>query len=195
MEELMNFKELTKNVQWNGSLVVSGIQYSSIEEVPQDLMIDNNQTILFKPKENVRDSQAATASTQEYRVSVRQYMTKKATPSFDFMAKWNNDVPMPLMTMVGTIEKETKGMYKMRLHADTTFTEVQHCMKCGKLITNPVSKFFGMGPECGGHNYVNPFNSQEELNNAVNAYKKEVLSKIEWEGWVIRSAITRMEEI
>ena len=52
-----------------------------------------------------------------------------------------------------------------------------------------------MGPECGNHNYVNPFNSETELNEAINQYKDETLSKINWCGWVIKSAITEMEEL
>ena len=39
------------------------------------------------------------------------------------------------------------------------------------------------------------FNSDEELNEAVNEYKTETLSKINWCGWVIKSAITEMEEL
>ena len=68
-------------------------------------------------------------------------------------------------------------------------------MKCGKAITNDVSKYFGMGPECGNHNYINPFGSAEELKSAVSNYKREYLESIEWEGWVIKSAITSMEEM
>ena len=106
--------------------------------------------------------------------------------------KCNNDVPMPLRTMVGTIEQETNGMYYMKLHADTSFSNMQYCMKCGKPITNPVSQYFGMGPECGCHNYVNPFETTEQLKEAVENYKKEYLSKITWEGWVIKRSITEM---
>ena len=151
--------------------------------------------ILFKSKSKSSSGQAAKASDTIYRVTVRQYMTKQSTPDFDFMKKWNNDVPMLLRTMAGTIEKETNGMYYMKLHADTSFSNMQYCMKCGKPITNPVSQFFGMGPECGGHNYVNPFDSEEELKATVDAYKKNVLGKITWSGWIIKSAITKMEEV
>lgn len=62
-------------------------------------------------------------------------------------------------------------------------------MKCGKPIPNPVSQFFGMGPICGGHKYENPFESEKELNEAVEKYRREVLQKITWEGWIIKSAI------
>lgn len=123
-----------------------------------------------------------------YKITVKGYMTKEATPEFDFMAKWNNNKPMPLRTMIGTKEKETRGMVYMNLHGDIFAKKIMVCMKCGRPITNPVSQFFGMGPECGGHNYVNPFNSEAELNEAVGAYRKQ-LQKITWSGWVIKSAI------
>ena len=121
-------------------------------------------------------------------------MTKPSTPEFDFMAQWNNDIPMPLMTMVGDKVKETNGMVYMKLHGDITQTVTERCLCCGKLITNPVSKFFGMGPVCGGHNYTNPFATDEELKAAVEQYRKK-LQNITWEGWIIKSAITESVEL
>lgn len=125
---------------------------------------------------------------EEYVVTVKKYMTQKSSPRFDFMAKWNNDVPMPLCTMVGYRVKETPGMVYMKLHGDIISEKTSHCMKCGKRLTNPVSQYFGIGPECGNHNYVNPFNTEEELRQAVGAYKKKLQEAV-WEGWVIKSAI------
>lgn len=123
-----------------------------------------------------------------HKIEVKSYMLKKATPDFDFMAKWNNDIPMPLKIMVGTVEKETRGMIYMKLHGDILSEKTCHCMKCGKLLTNPVSQYFGIGPECGGHNYTNPFDTEEALKEAVADYKIK-LNNITWEGWIIRSAI------
>lgn len=180
---------------WNGPIEVDGVTYKSVKDIPSDLSLDDNSIIVLHTIEKSSESQALQSADGIYRVTVRQYMTRKATPDFDFMLKMNNDVPMPLRTMVGSILKETPGMYKMHLKADTTFEYLDTCMKCGKPITNPVSKFFGMGPECGGHNYVNPFNTDEELNEAVSNYKQTYLANIEWEGWVIKSAITSMEEL
>jgi hypothetical protein len=97
--------------------------------------------------------------------------------------------------MVGTVEKETSGMVYMHLHGDITSTVTQYCMRCGKPITNQVSQFFGMGPECGGHNYTNPFESEEELKSAVERYRAEYLQKITWSGWIIKSAIIEREEV
>lgn len=191
----MLISELVNMFNWEGELEINGTRYKNVIDIPKDIQIDSDTTVLLIPNETVSAGQNTQASDTEYRVTVRKYMTNKATPTFDFMAKWNNNVPMPLMTMIGTIEKETPGMYYMHLRADTSFTTVDRCMNCGKVITNPVSKYFGMGPECGRHNYVNPFNSEDELNEAVNTYKREVLGKITWSGWVIKSAITKLEVI
>ena len=121
-------------------------------------------------------------------------MTRKATPDFDFMKEFNQNVPMPFRTMIGTIEKETRGMVYMNLHADITEERTLRCLRCGRPITNPVSQYFGLGPECGGHNYVNPFYSNEELQQAVSQYR-EKLRNTTWSGWIIKSAILSDEEI
>lgn len=189
----MKVLDLVNMFNWEGTVEINGVKYDNIADIDRDIQINDDMNILLIPKETVRDSQDTQSSNAEYRITVRQYMTKKSTPSFNFMATWNNDVPMPLMTMVGTIEKETPGMYYMNLRADTSFTTVDRCMNCGKVITNPISKYFGIGLECGRHNYVNPFNSDDELKKAVNDYKQEVLSKITWSGWVIKSAIKEWE--
>lgn len=125
-------------------------------------------------------------------ITVKQYMTKKATPEFDFMEKWNHNNPMPLRTMVGEVEKETRGMVYMKCHGEIYADKICTCMKCGRPLTNPVSQYFGIGPECGQHGYVNPFDSVEELQAAVASYKAEIRN-ITWEGWIIKSAIIDSE--
>lgn len=46
----------------------------------------------------------------KHRITVKSYMLNTATPDFTFMEVWNNNIPMPSITMEGTFEKETKGM-------------------------------------------------------------------------------------
>ena len=121
-------------------------------------------------------------------------MTQQSNPGFDFMSKWNNDVPMPFRTMTGVKVKETPGMVYMKLHGDIWAEQIITCMKCGRVLSNPVSRYFGIGPECGGHKYINPFNSDSELKEAVAKYKEQ-LKNITWEGWIIKSAITECEEV
>ena len=143
------------------------------------------------------DKQTVQRSDDEvvYRITVKKCMTQPATPQFDFMAKWNDNKPMPLRTMVGRKVKETRGMVYMELHGDTVGRIMQTCLRCGRPITNPVSQYFGMGPECGGHNYTNPFDTEEELKHAVEVYRRDVLQKIKWEGWIIKSCILEYEEV
>lgn len=186
---------------WKGAIEVDGTYYPSVEIAQNSLSADtinissiklcNERKRAPERKNECLESEGATV----YKITVRQYMTKPSNPSFDFMAKWNDNKPMPLRTMVGTVEKETSGMVYMHLHGDITATQTQYCMKCGKAITNPVSQFFGMGPECGGHNYTNPFESEEELKSAVESYSKNYLQKITWSGWIIKSAIIEREEV
>ena len=179
---------------WKGAIEVDGVLYDNNQAIPSDLSLNENSVVILHHSRNVSSPQASASSDKVYRITVRQYMTKRATPEFDFMKKWNDNVPMPLMTMVGTIEKETPGMYKMNLHGDITGEPIQNCMKCGKPIDNPVSQYFGMGPVCGGHDYVNPFATKEELQQALDEYRKRLIN-ITWEGWVIKSSILSMEEV
>lgn len=130
---------------------------------------------------------------KEYKVEVKGYMLKKSSPDFNFMAQWNNDNPMPLKIMYGVKLKETRGMVFMRLHGDIKQTITQRCMCCGREITNPVSKYFGIGPVCGNHNYTNPFDTEEELRAAVEAYRVKLVNTI-WEGWIIKSAIETIDD-
>lgn len=183
---------------YKGTVEINGEKYNSVKDAIKRFKSDSDTiTIKLSSKnENARTTQIrANKSTVEKKITVKQYMTRKATDDFDFMKTWNNDNPMPLRTMIGTVEKETRGMVYMKLHGDITEEKTLHCLKCGRPITNPVSQYFGMGPECGGHNYINPFYSKEELENAVRDYRENVLKNITWEGWIIKSAILSEEEV
>ena len=123
---------------------------------------------------------------KSYKISVKQYMTRKASPKFDFMAKFNNDNPMPLRTMVGEAEKETRGMIYMHLHG--VGVETIRCMRCGRELTNPVSQYYGIGPEC-----MSKLGIVADIENISLIEKK--LTEINWSGWIIKSAITEKEAL
>lgn len=183
---------------WPGRINVNGVEYDSVRSA-MSVCKDAITSVTLIPNKCVSKvvderTEAYSACSGEFKVTVKRYMTEKASPGFDFMAKWNKDIPMPLRTMVGTQEKETPGMVYMKLHGDIYAEKICTCMKCGRALTNPVSQYFGIGPECGGHNYVNPFDSDEELKEAVAAYRAQ-LQKVTWEGWIIKSAIIEREEI
>lgn len=127
-----------------------------------------------------------------YLIKVRQYMTKESSPDFDFQSKWNNNVPMPFRIMQGRVLKETRGMVMMECHVVPLKTDV--CMRCGRTLTHPVSRLYGVGPECGGHAHINPFNTEEELYAALDSVKQQ-LATIKWRGWIIKSGIIEVTEI
>lgn len=85
---------------WKGKIFIDGEQVSVDDIKPEDEI-----SISLVPYQ------------KEYKVTVRQYMTQKSTDDFDFMKKWNNDIPMPMTTMVGSIESEMRGMVYMNLHS------------------------------------------------------------------------------
>jgi SNF2 family DNA or RNA helicase len=127
---------------------------------------------------------------KEFQIEVKSWMTQKSSDGFDFMKSRNNDIPMPLIIMYteGKLA-ETRGMVKMKLHGDIKQRITLRCMHCGRPITNKISQYFGLGPICGGHEYVNPFDSEEELNEAIAAYREKLVNTV-WEGWIAKSAIT-----
>ena len=194
---------------YKGKLEINGMKFDNIDSaiLYGKLRIDEHHLSNFHAGEDMTIKLFANehrANTEQIRANnehtqkkifVKQYMTRKSENGFDFMKKWNNDNPMPLRTMIGTVERETNGMVYMKLHADITSEKTLRCMCCGRLITNPVSQYFGMGPECGGHNYINPFYSEEELKKAVQDYRENVLKNITWNGWIIKTAILKEEEI
>lgn len=128
---------------------------------------------------------------KSYLFKVRQYMTKPATPDFDFQAKFNDNNPMPFRTMVGTVIKETRGMVYMDCHVEPM--ETSTCMRCGRRLNHPVSMLYGIGPECGSHAYINPFNSEDELHAALDEVRN-TLRSITWKGWVIKTAIEEFNQ-
>lgn len=183
---------------WKGAVDINGVKYDSIETAQNALesFADKIHIVLHTSAQNAVQSTTDSLKEKiekrndktEYRITVKKYMTQFSTPTFDFMAKWNNDNPMPLRTMTGTIEKETRGMIYMKLHGQAE-QEVK-CMRCGRTLTNPVSKMYGIGPECITHV---PALMHLDINDVEGIKKK--LVDVKWEGWVIRSAIIEREEI
>lgn len=178
---------MLESIRWNGPVVLNGKEYSSIDQAVLALKGFKGDVCMClktqsKPGEDVREQ----VSQREIRIHVRQYMTKPPTPSFDFHDRWNEGKAMPLRTMQGKILEETRGMVKMELHGVPMQTDV--CMKCGRPLTHPVSVKYGIGPECGGHWYIDP------EGETVEQIKKKIES-ITWTGWVIKSAILEEEDI
>ena len=129
----------------------------------------------------------------EYIVRVKRWMTQATTDdSFDFMRHWNKNIPMPMRVMRGRVLSETRGMLYMELRACPLKTD--YCMKCGKPLSHPVSRLYGLGPECGGHYHINPFNTEEELQAAIKEVRQK-LNNVTWTGWIAKSGVESAVEV
>ena len=129
---------------------------------------------------------------KSYKITVKKYMTEPSTFNFDFQDKWNNGNPMPLCIMQGEVIKETRGMYYMNLQGKAEPTS--KCLVCGKTLTNPISKLYGIGPECSEKVGLIRIESEEEAKEKLK-HIMEQIDDITWTGWVIRSSIKEWEEI
>lgn len=176
---------------WNGEIQIDDKHYTSVQDAQSvfKTLSDDTHIKLYSQHKNVNMSVLDTLKddVQEYRVTVKKYMTETASPSFDFMAKWNNNIPMPLRTMTGTIEKETRGMVYMKLHGQAE--PVVRCMRCGRTLTNHISMKYGIGPECITKV---PFLASLNVDDVEGI--KEKLVDVVWEGWIIKSAIIEKEK-
>lgn len=181
---------LTMLKEWKGDIEING---EKVDDLSGFKPVSGQIHIKLLPndykRKQTRNSSLQTHSGEDtlYRITVKQYMTRKASPEFDFMAKWNSDNPMPMRTMIGWIEKETPGMVYMHLKGKATDQEVT-CMRCGRALTNPISKKYGIGPECMSK--IGFIGDIEDVDRA-----REKIAEIEWSGWIIRSAITEQTEL
>lgn len=183
---------------FEGALTINGKPYSSIQEAMKDLRDYTGSVVITvgQDKEPVQPLKTSPAGiiidTSQgdpvYQIKIRAYLLKEPSIDFDFHTKWNQGIPVPMRIMVGRKLKETQGLVQMELWGEITEPISTSCMKCGRTLTNEVSKYFGIGPECGGHRHINPFHNDEELHQAVAVMQQE-LRKVRWTGWIIKSAI------
>lgn len=181
--------------EWSGTVDIDG-EVMTTEEASSKIDFKTLQTFqtitllakrasVFKTQSDASQSISNTHDRTIYEITVKPYMTQKATPEFDFMEKWNHDVPMPLATMVGWEEKETRGMVYMHLHGVAKPTI--NCLCCGRELTNPISRKYGIGPICLGK--VGITLDIDDIEGIT-----EKLVETNWEGWIIKSAIiTKLE--
>ena len=174
---------------WTGSVVINDVEYDSVQAAKHIFKaLSGNIHIILKSnhKNAVNHTTPQITTTGEYEITVKPYMTKPATPEFDFMAKWNDNNPLPMRIMQGVVEKETPGMVYMKLHglAKPTIT----CYCCGKELTNPVSRHYGIGPIC-----LSKLGIVREIDDVENI--KEELVNIKWSGWIVKSAIIERKEV
>lgn len=161
------FKQLSG---WQGRVVVNGTEYESVGSVPNNIEIT---TITLLPKvERRRVRVEDVIDDTERIITVRQFMTRV------------DSNPMPMRTMVGKIKRETAKAYYMELHGQAL--SVVTCMRCGKTLTNPVSRHYGLGIECLSK--VGIVTDENDISGI-----KEALVNVHWSGYVPKSAIESNE--
>lgn len=174
-------------------------QGTSIQEIISQANEGDTISVVFRAVHQKREKEPLHISGEhmrkghEYIVRVKSWMTKQTRDSsFDFMLHWNKNIPMPLRVMRGRVLSETRGMVYMELRACPLKTD--YCMKCGKPLTHPVSRLYGLGPECGGHYHINPFNTEEELQAAIQEVRQK-LNNVTWTGWIAKSGVEYATEV
>lgn len=174
---MIQFKQLQG---WQGRVSIDGTEYDSVNSVPESIELKGATINLLPKVEKRRVRVEDVTSSEVHLITVKQWMTQPSTPEFDYMARFNKDIPMPLKTMEGTIEKETEKSVYMHLHGSVRPTI--RCMRCGKELTNPVSRKYFLGIEC-----IQKVGIIRDVNDIEGI--KEDLVKTEWTGWIPRSAI------
>lgn len=181
---------------WKGAVEIDGEKFDSVEDALRAsktfdkkihiVLHSSMQNVTQSTTDSLKQTIEQADNSTEYEIKVKKYMTQPATPAFDFMAKWNDDKPMPMRIMRGAVEKETRGMVYMNLHgfAQKTIT----CACCGKELTNPISRHYGIGPICLGK--LGIVNAIDDIENI-----KEQLVNVKWSGWIIKSSILERKEI
>jgi hypothetical protein len=183
-------------LNWDKPLMVNGEIYQSSAEALEKLKDFKGEIeVKFNFTEKKAETPAETPAEKEeqvkvFRFEVKQYMTKKASPGFDFMRKWNDDKPMPLRVMYGEVLEETRGMLRVRVHGRAE-KDASACSHCLRPLTNEISKIYGIGPICGGHGYFASDYTKKQIENRDEIFKQAdaELRKVIWEGWIIKSAI------
>ena len=178
---------------WNGTITLNGETVDNNARLdingPVHIVLRSNNGVDTEPQPIPRDTNNRTVISSddlEYQITVKPYMTQPSSPEFDFMEKWNNNNPMPMRIMEGIKVKETKGMVYMDLHglAEPTVT----CYCCGKELTNPISRHYGIGPVC-----LSKLGISRDIDD-VDGITAELVS-IRWKGWIVKSAILEQHPI
>lgn len=176
-------------LNYEGEIVVNGQTYASSHEAYESLKSQGlNVVSVVIPGRTVKpDAPTDFRRDCKYQVRVKSWMREYSSPAFDFMQKWNDDVPMPLAVMQGYVLEETAGMVRMSLEGSVSRT-VQ-CMVCGRALKNKLSQQYGIGPECAEKVGIERIpKSADEVEDLYDSMQKQ-MQNVTWEGWIAKKAI------
>lgn len=183
----------------NRPILINNEPITNLDEVITKIQDGEYVEVELKPVQNNSHSeenecQVRMLTSDDMRVN-HTYIIKvssQMTKQFDFNLRWNNNIPMPFRIMKGRVLKETRGMLMMDCWVVPLKIDV--CMRCGRPLTHPVSRLYGVGPECGAHAYINPFETEEELYASLEELNNK-LNGIKWRGWLLKSEIEECQEV
>lgn len=96
-------------VNYDGEIKLNGKKIT-------DTSIFSKLDIFSEDKLSIEITPISLLDPVQYKIHVKNWMA--ISGELDFHKRWNNGVPMPFTEMIGTIEGETPGMYKMDLHTE-----------------------------------------------------------------------------
>lgn len=172
--------------------IVNGKEYKDGESPLLELSDGDDVKIELIPKLLKEGLTTGIEVGKTYIIKVTRRMTRRPKDKSEFMFMWNEGIPMPFMIMVGTVIRETRGMFYMRCYSKPLHTNM--CMRCGRKITHPVSLLYGLGPECGNHAYITPIETEEQFIEAFDTIKAN-LKSITWNGWILKTEIEHYKEV
>ena len=182
---------------YNGNLIINNKEYSSVEEAEKAFDgYKGGCTIVINPTVNklktvAKNTTVESKDSHVYMIKVRRYMTNYDNTFF--LSKLNES-PMPYMYMVGRVLQETNKLVKMECRADMVVPKTTVCMRCGRPLSNPISQYLGIGPECGAREHLAYIENGGSIAQAQESMRKE-LQNIKWTGWIIKSAIESQEKL
>lgn len=177
--------------EYSGRLTVNNRVFESVQDAEQAFEnYKGGLTILLNKKDD-NDPPLSTKSknidtTTVYQISVKRYMTQYKSDFF--LHRMNPEGPMPFMIMCGRKLMETEKLVKMECWAGLPSTRVTTCIKCGRPLTNPLSQYLSLGPECGASEHMRMIQSGVSIDE-VRKRLEHKLNNTRWTGWIIKSAI------
>lgn len=184
--------ELLKD--YTGSLTVNNKKFESVEDARRAFSdYKGGLTIILNPAIDGNSTIKKDIDKDTiYQITVRKYMTNYGSDFF--LNGMNKQGPMPYITMVGQKLSETEKLVKMKCWVELSTQRVSTCIRCGRPLTNPISQYLSLGPECGAAEHMKLIQNGVSV-DLVRKQLQEKLNKITWTGWIIKTAIKDVKVI
>ena len=166
--------ELLSN--YEGKLKINNVEYENIKEAQKAFKDYKGGLTIILNEDQRKTVHDIDTDIKFYQITVKKWMTTY-DESF-FLEEYNEDGPMPFVTMVGFKLGETKNLIKMRLRADLITNKSTVCMRCGRSLSNPISQHLSLGPECGAKEHMQFIESGMDITQVQEDLKKNQMTEL-----------------